>query len=932
MFPRREALSLDGQWEFIPDPEHRLAPNRLPTGQPVSVPGSWESQLAEPYGIVHAWYRRRFRVPEGWPDGTLLLRFGAAMARAIVWLDGRRVGDHDEGYLPFEIAAGPARPGAECDLVVAIENPLNILSEYPAFGAEAIRAATERLDGRSFEGVPHGKQTWYTSTSGLLGSVTAELAPDPRFAALLVLPDVDAARALVRWRLAGARAEVPATVLLRVTSPTGRVVADVPADARAGSATIPIPNPEPWDLWRPAFYRLDAWLEEQSATTGRRGEEASVRFGMRSVAARDGSLLLNGRPIYLRGALDQDFWPVGRSNPPSRQALEAQLGLAREMGLNLLRCHLKIPDPAYLEVADEAGMLVWCELPSWTRFDLDAAATGRRMLAGMVETMGHHPSIVAWTVINEDWGTDLRHEARDRRWLRTTAEWLKTLDPSRLVVDNSACETSTGPNFHLRTDLSDYHAYRSTPDRTPEWRALIADFARRPAWLWSPHGDAAPTGDEALVLSEFGGWGLPKPSSVGARDGREPWWWTTGGSNRRPAGIEQRFQHQGLGRIWSDVDRLAEATQWRQFHGLAEQIRELRRHPSIKGYVITELSDAYWEANGLLDVGRGRKAFHDRLGELNSEDVLVVDLPRSDLWGGEQLACEVILASFADSLATNSSGGDLRWVIRLDDGASAYGSASFPSWPRSDALPVARIEIHVPDVGSVSAGELVVRATGVGGRGAVCRQPVVVVPGVARRTARPRRVAVVDPLDLWSIGPGLLDLGHDISPDDVADLVVTSSLDPRLLAGLERGRALLLLARSSDAIPAGVDLARPMKVRSRRPADGSPAQDRPWDGDWISVFAWALPGIVPGLADGGLLGDPHGQIFPDHVLDGLEAAAPSDGVEIGLFSGWIHSPAALLAAFEQGAGRLMATTLRLAPENGPVATAMLESLVQRALA
>jgi hypothetical protein len=98
------------------------------------------------------------------------------------------------------------------------------------------------------------------------------------------------------------------------------------------------------------------------------------------------------------------------------------------------------------------------------------------------------------------------------------------------------------------------------------------------------------------------------------------------------------------------------------------------------------------------------------------------------------------------------------------------------------------------------------------------------------------------------------------------------------------------------------------------------------------VFAWALPGILPGIEDGGLLGDPHAQIFPDHVLDGLDVAAPLDGVEVGLFAGWVHSPAALLANVRHGAGRLLATTLRLAPEDGPIATALLESLIQRASA
>ena len=85
----------------------------------------------------------------------------------------------------------------------------------------------------------------------------------------------------------------------------------------------------------------------------------------------------------------------------------------------------------------------------------------RDTLDGMIARDANHPSIIAWTIINEDWGTRLVEDADHRRWLRETFDWLKARDPSRLVVDNSACN----PNFHVRTDLNDYHYYRSLPER-----------------------------------------------------------------------------------------------------------------------------------------------------------------------------------------------------------------------------------------------------------------------------------------------------------------------------------------------------------------------------------------------------------------------------------------------------------------------------------
>jgi hypothetical protein len=191
-------------------------------------------------------------------------------------------------------------------------------------------------------------------------------------------------------------------------------------------------------------------------------------------------------------------------------------------------------------------------------------------------------------------------------------------------------------------------------------------------------------------------------------------------------------------------------------------------------------------------------------------------------------------------------------------------------------------------------------------------------------------VAVVDPLDLWSISPRLEGLGHEVVKIPQADLILAAHLDRTLLAEVERGASLVLLARSGDAVAHGLDLAIPIVVRSRRPGDEAPLAEQSWEGDWISVFAWALPGLVAGLPEGGLLGDAQADIFPDHVLDGLEPATGWEGVDAGMFSGWVRTPAALLVAFRQGEGHLIATTLRVAPEDGPVATDLLEALVQRA--
>ena len=266
-----------------------------------------------------------------------------------------------------------------------------------------------------------------------------------------------------------------------------------------------VPEPLDWSPDAPHLYELRAVLR-------RGGEVADLvreRFGFRSIETRAGRIYLNGQPLFLRGALDQDYYPDRICTPPSEAFLEDQFRKAKALGLNCLRCHIKVPDPRYYAVADRVGLLIWTELPNAGRLTAQARARAEATLRGMLERDGNHPSIFCWTIINENWGTDLVHSAEDRAWLRRTVDWLKAADPDRLVVDNSPI----APSFHLRSDLEDFHFYAAIPDHRRSWDGFVEALAARPAWTYGPAAEVV-HGDEPLLCSEFGNWGLPDPEAV----------------------------------------------------------------------------------------------------------------------------------------------------------------------------------------------------------------------------------------------------------------------------------------------------------------------------------------------------------------------------------------------------------------------------------
>ena len=957
----RASIDLDGEWRFVPDPERLFHPGTLPEGEPIQVPGCWEAQVAHQYRVLTAWYRRGVMIPDDWRGDRVLIHFGAVMYRCWIYLNGTRVGEHEGGYTPFTVDAQSAvRWGEENELVVEVFNPVNALADYPGLAIERVLYAEELVPDLPLSEAPHGKQVWYSSQSGIWKSVLMERAPDVHLTLLNVFPDVPAERALVRWSIEGfddrsRRRSAgsgdgtggdgmgpPLEIALTVLDPDGAEVSRVTLPVRGthGEVSVEVPNPRLWDVGQPNLYRLEARLHRD----GRAFDGMAARFGMREITTRDGQIILNGRPIYIRGALDQDLYPDTISTPPSREYLDNQLRLAREMGLNLLRCHIKVPDAAYLDAADEAGILLWCELPNWLRFTSRSAARGRETMEAMVQWMANHPSIVIWTIINEDWGTRLRREARDRRWLVKMYDRLKELDPTRLIVDNSACETPQTPNFHVRTDIADFHIYLTTPDNAIRWRHYIDDFATRPAWLWSPHGDAERRGDEPLLLSEFGGWGLPRLDRMIDHYGREPWWFNTGQRFYRPSGMAHRFNSLSLDQIFPDVNALADATQRRQFGGLHYQIGDLRRHASIQGYIITEFTDANWEANGLLDVARGKKVFHDWLADLNAADVVIPDLLRRDLWGGGELSVDVHVSGYDDK--PGGDGARVEWKLALYDGQERTGELPVEEWPHYTARQVGTLRTDVPEVDETTDARLHLTVyDGEGKRRAHDNIRLSVLPGRRRQTSAPLAVSVYDPQAIWGVADRLRAIGHRVVGRDEASLLVTTELTEEAVRYADGGGRVLVLIRARNALDPGVDpwrasdqakhlpvgrrVGRRVLVYPRFPAhDEGHSQRIPWEGGWVSTFSWIVPNSIPDLPRRQLLDFSFQEVAPDHVMLGYDPRQHRDEVKGGMFVGWLHEPAATIWSFRQGAGVVTLTTFCLSPEYGPVATLMLEHLLQ----
>jgi hypothetical protein len=928
---QRRRIDLDGQWEFYPDPGQRLAPGTLGqegAARPIRVPGPWQAQFADLRDFSGmAWYRREFSLPGSSPadPAVEILHFGAIDYHAIVWVNGVRLGEHEGGYLPFELDATAAlRRDGPNELIVRVVDPGTDEDALPEF---------------PFAEIPHGKQSWYGPIGGIWQSVYLERRAPVHLLRLRVTPEVPEERIRVRACLS-APPEPGVEIRFTITDPAGETRehrAPLPADDAAPEITLPVPAPMLWDTETPHLYRLEGALLAQEDSAPR--DAVTAHFGMRTIAtSASGHLLLNGRVLYLRGALDQDYYPDLVYTPFSDDRLDAQFAQAKHLGLNCLRTHIKITDPRYYDAADRAGLLIWTELPNWQELTDSAKRRARETLLGMVERDWNHPSIIIWTIVNENWGVDLAVNSGHRSWLADTYTELKALDPYRLVVGNSPCFT----NFHVVTDIEDFHNYYAMPDHYRMWKDWVRTFASRPPWTFAhayesietwreyirdpwnplprqPAPEVRRKGSEPMVVSEFGNWGLPDVAALKACYGGEPWWFETGiewgDGVVYPHGIEQRFKVYHLDKVFPSLADLSAASQRMQFTALKYQIEQMRRYPAIVGYVITEFTDVHWESNGLLDMCRNPKSYYDVIGQVNSADALIpTDWERIAYWEGER--CEVRLAISHFSSA-DLRGCRIEW--NLDSSPEINGAFEGVRPERAQLTNIGTVVFEVPRVEQAIRSRLEMRL--VASNGAVVTRNHHELYFFPRLEPAEQTTRVAAP-GLPRLAARLAAMGYEVVDDPPdADLAVVEEMTDEMRAYVQHGGRVLWLAETADAQQAHLG---PISIAQR--------QGRSWQGDWASSMSWMRQDkIFGGIPTGGTVDFAFADLTPETVIVGLSPRDFAANVHAGLFVGWVHHIVALVAERPIDRGRLMICTFRLREHLGthPVASIMMRDMIAR---
>ena len=493
----------------------------LPHDWAVELPFVWDEDLKshgyKPLGRKYpatsvGWYRRSFDIPASDAGRRITLQFDGAFRSALIFLNGCFIGRNDNGYAPFTFDVTDfLHYGGKNYLVVRMD---------ASFG-----------DGWFYEGAGIYRHVWLVKQDSLhLGQWESYVRPKlENGTATLELGAVvenhgkSGESGRVRWQILDADGKAVASA----DTPAQTVAVDGKA---AFTATARLPHPALWSPDTPHLYSAVVTLE----TDGKPRDAERVAFGVRTAHFdADRGFILNGNQLKIQGTCNhQDHAGVGAALPDRLQYF--RIGVLQEMGCNGVRTSHNMPTPEWVEACDRMGMLMMCE----TR-QMSSNPEGMAQLEAMVKRYRNSPSIIIWSIGNEEWELQGPMAEQGARIGAEMVERCHELDPTRVVSAAVNGDNLQGVSNAL--DIIGFNYRLDGPDK------YHAKFPKRP--LYGSETSSAISTRGIYSTDKLRNW-------VNSYDGVVPWgetpeaWWTFYGTREWEAG----------GFAWTGFDYRGEPT------------------------------------------------------------------------------------------------------------------------------------------------------------------------------------------------------------------------------------------------------------------------------------------------------------------------------------------------------------------------------------
>ncbi len=497
----RNVLDLSGIWKFKVDSADVGEKSKWYEGlvqtRQIAVPGSWNDQFTDLHNYLSAaWYETTTFVPLSWRGQEIYVRVGSAVYQAKMWMNGKEIGMHEGGFVPFAFnITDEVKWNAENRIVIRVENELNA-TRVPLGGSKAGAMSSQNYPNTNYDFFPF---------AGLNRSVKLFSVPKRHIQDVKVTTRFKGATGYIDVKVSAVNM---ASGKISVTDGKQRIQKDIQWKDGEGAVTITVPNVKLWSPQTPDLYQV-----EVSATDGKGLQDRySLMTGVRTISYNDKQLLLNGKPLKLRGfGRHEDFAVFGRgtANPVAVKDFE----LMKWTGANSFRTsHYPYSEEQY-DLADREGFLVIDEIPAVGLYFFDDStdiAARKKVCERYLEEMQtrdkNHPCVIIWSVANEpspkslgSHGQKTGNEAEENRiaedFLGALIRQAKAYDSTRLA---SFVGVMGGPAEWL--SLSDIIMI----NRYYGWYTNVGSFDTGMKYLSMELDKIHATYPKPIVITEFG--------------------------------------------------------------------------------------------------------------------------------------------------------------------------------------------------------------------------------------------------------------------------------------------------------------------------------------------------------------------------------------------------------------------------------------------
>jgi hypothetical protein len=617
---RAEWLNLNGVWSFQFDPDNQgreqawFEAASANFSSNINVPFSWTNPLS---GIASSekgvgWYSRAVNWAPAKAGESVFLRFGAVDYTCDVWVNGISVGSHQGGYGTFEF---------------------DVTAIWLADSANLIVVRAEDYD-HNYQ--TRGKQG-YGEIRGIWQTVWLEARPNNYVLDAKFTTNLEGQIEVTCRVVASQTGKASLAFSFADQAVKHKVELDLIEGSNEVIASFLVANPQLWSPESPFLYAGEIQLSSHGQV-----DSISTYFGIREISTTlfaDRSyrwITLNGKPIYLNGTLDQSFHPEGYFTFPTDQDMQDEIFQMKRLGLNFVRIHIKPEEPRKLYWADKLGLLVMEDMPCfWGNPDEQARAAYENEAREVIDRDFNHPSIFSWIVFNETWGLKTDSQATNlasdgvktsdylpetQEWVRRMYHWVKEMDPTRLVEDNSPCNYD-----HVISDINTWHFYINGYEEVRNHVSKVVD--------------------ETFVGSEFN---------------------YIGGNQQTDAPL----MNSECGNVWGMEFGAGDSDlAWHYRY----MMNEFRRHDKMCGFVFTEFRDVLNEFNGYHRIDGSDKQFGYewfvpgmQIADLHSPDFIVIDAPPCQtVEANAEVSVALLRSSFSDRYHGQTL--SLNWELWFDD-------------------------------------------------------------------------------------------------------------------------------------------------------------------------------------------------------------------------------------------------------------------------